>query len=939
VTDFNDLSSGGSVPCDQTPGSIPADFEDHQVTATAAGLDATQIYRYRLVAENNNGPGHGETTLLPGPPIPETTGSPTRTTTTARLDSRVVPHGVNTSYWFEYVTDEQYKANGFAEATSTAHQPLTINEVQRVNAQNAAVVTAGNFKLSFGGYTTPDIGFKASATEVQAELSDLPSIGRGNVQVESVAESHYGTEYTVTFKGSLGNVNVESLVGSKGTPPSADFAQVLTFVDGGPSDRSSLVSMPVNGLRASTTYHYRVVADNGTPGGVTYGERQTLTTRVTDATLTHGPVAGPPGSDRAWEEVNVPDTNDNPVVGALTVADSGERVIYSVDGGTPGSTYGGETFGNSNEQFSERTPEGWQRRALFPTRAQAPGNVWLGPWGSTELTDLYAVNYDGTHTGLGGIFRLTPGAPAQTLLQEPLELFSLRGFKSALASGDGSRVIVSLPGTRDPAYPVEQGQEELYDLSSGSPKAAALLPGNTLSPCGTRSLQPEGNGDPDRDWITPDGSHFFFQTPTEVTNCGSGNNTSLYDRDLVRSTTTLISPNARFIRYAAGAVFFTTTNSPVSGDRDGNDIYRYQVDDGRVSCVTCSTAIPAEVDDDEGQPFRTIAVSADGSRAYFISHHRLVAGASASSVYRVDVASGTVAYVASSTFFSTMVSEDTESGGSLSPDGSVFAFWSSDPGLDAVNGQQDGGTGQYYLYDDRDRSLVCASCPPDGAAPRGSVDRIIASRPQGLGANRSLVTSNGDFFFTTPTPLVPADQNTAASGQNPTIGADIYEWRDGRLLLVTDGKTETKHGVASPKLAGVAGGGRDVFFTQSVALTPDAIDSARRLYDARIGGGFQFPQSPAPCSLEACQGTPLPPPSDVTPASLSFSGPGNQAKGTTTTSSRCVGGGSKCVRKGSGRKRCAKGKILKHGKCVKKLKPKSKGKHAKRANHNKEGAK
>ncbi len=932
LTGFNDLSSGGDVPCDQAPGSIPADFEDHQVTATATGLVPSQIYRYRLLAENNNGTGQGETTLLPGPPIPETTGSPTRTTTTARLDSRVIPHGASTSYWFEYVTDAQYKTSGFSEAISTPHQPLTTNEIQRVVVQNVALTTAGNFKLSFGGYTTPDLRFNASAAEVQTALSALPSIGQGNIHVESTPEYPSITEYAVTFKGALGNINVEPLVGSVGTPPSADYANIFTFVDGGPSDRSSLVSMPVNGLQASTTYHYRVAADNGTPGGPAYGDGQTLTTRVSDAPLTHGSVAGPPGSDRAWEEVNVPDTNDNPVVGALTIADSGERVIYAINGGTPGSTYGGETLGTSNEQFAERTPGGWQRRDLFPTRAQAPGNVWLGPWGSTELTELYAVNYDETHTGLGGLFRLTPGAPAQTLLQEPFEHFSGLDL-TGMASDDGSRVIVNLPGTRDPAYPVEQGREELYDLSSGSPKVVDLLPGNTLPPCGAKPSE----GDPEQDWITPDGSHAFFEVPLSAQDCGTTNNSSLFDRDLVKSTTTLISPNARFIRYAAGSVFFTTTESLVSGDHGGNDIYRYQVDNGSVTCVTCSTAVPAEVRQEHGNiPFESIAVSADGSRVYFVSRRRLVPGAASTGIYRVDVASGSVAYVAPDTFGVSLVTADPKQGGSLSPDGSIFAFWSYDPGLNAVNGQQSGGTAQYYLYDDRDRSLVCVSCSPDGTTPRGGVSSVMESRIHGVGANQSLVTNSGDFFFTTPTPLVAADQNTAAPGQEPGVGDDIYEWRDGRLLLVTDGKTETEKGVSAPQLDGVAGGGRDVFFSQSVALTPDAIDSSHRLYDARIGGGFEFAHPAAPCSLEACQGTPLPPPSDGTPASLSFSGPGNQTSGTTT--SKCVVASGGCA-KSSRQKRCAKGTVRKHGKCVKKHKRKSKGKRAKRANHNKGGAK
>jgi hypothetical protein len=257
-----------------------------------------------------------------------------------------------------------------------------------------------------------------------------------------------------------------------------------------------------------------------------------------------------------------------------------------------------------------------------------------------------------------------------------------------------------------------------------------------------------------------------------------------------------------------------------------------------------------------------------------------------------------------------------------------LAFRSSDPELNAINGPQNADTSQFYLYNDTDGSVVCTSCTPDGSAPRG--EAYLSSGAGGSyyrGANGGALNNGGDYVFSTPTPLVAADQNTAAAAENPQRGADLYEWRDGRLLLITDGKTES-----APIFDGMSPSGRDVFFNQAVALTPDAIDTSNHLYDARIGGGFDFPSLPPPCSLEACQGTPLPPPGDATPSSLSFSGPGNQSSQSASPKARgCVRGKCATHRK----KRCAKGRVLKHGKCVKKVV----GKHAGRANHNKGGAK
>jgi hypothetical protein len=78
-----------------------------------------------------------------------------------------------------------------------------------------------------------------------------------------------------------------------------------------------------------------------------------------------------------------------------------------------------------------------------------------------------------------------------------------------------------------------------------------------------------------------------------------------------------------------------------------------------------------------------------------------------------------------------------------------------------------------------------------------------------------------------------------------------------------------------PGLNGVSPSGRDVFFTAPAQYTQDALDGFRRLYDARIGGGFEFPPPIKPCPLEVCQGTPKGAPEKQSSGTGSFSGPGN----------------------------------------------------------------
>ena len=122
------------------------------------------------------------------------------------------------------------------------------------------------------------------------------------------------------------------------------------------------------------------MADNGAFGGPTYGEALKLTTRSpAEEHLSHGPYPGPPASDRAWEQVNLPDTSGNPVSGADGIAASGEAAVYQVSGGTPASEEGtlyDFLFARRPPDGSDGHPdEGWRtessRRAKTPS--SAPG--------------------------------------------------------------------------------------------------------------------------------------------------------------------------------------------------------------------------------------------------------------------------------------------------------------------------------------------------------------------------------------------------------------------------------------------------------------------------------------------------------------------------------------------------------------------------------------
>lgn len=732
----------------ETPQSVNAVLDP-----PGGGLEPGTFYHVRLVAVRPfSAPivtSELTFTTLAAPPIAETTGSPVRSATTARLDSRVTPRGSATTYHFEYGTEGPCGAN---PCTSTEAHPA----------------------------------------------------------------------------GSGGEVE--------------------------------LVSQQVADLEPSTTYHYRVVADNGNPGSPVSGEDMTLTTLASDAPLSHGHLPGPPGSDRAWEQVNQPDTGGNPVFGALGFADSGNRALFRIAGGTPISQTG-SLFAMF---YSERTSAGWQVKQISPPRGELIGGDWEGTTGTPDLSTVVSANTDFT-TGEAAVWSLDTGGAA------PNRLFKRASTQEYIRdvvglSSDARTVLVRIAGGADPAYP-EAVETNLYEIGSGSPRLASVLPNGSVG-C-VPNMPPQSSH-----WVSADGSHVFFP------NC---NFRALYMRNLQAGETKLISGpplsgqscDATFLKSTPGAAFFWTqsrlaaqdTNPPGNCQADG-DIYRYDLGDGSLKCVTCAVpGIDANVSVSTSNLINgnagpaEISVADDGSRVYFKTTTHLAPGApddGAFGAYRVNVATGELAFVAA--IGSDRVGE-LKVGGQISPDGSVFTFRASAEGFNATGGQQNGGTIQYYRYDDHDRSLVCVSCPQDDEVPKAGAGFAVASGDGNIVA------------FATPTPLSSSDQNTAAAGQDPQVGQDVYEWRDGRLVLVTDGLTNWSG--AYPEVSGIGPNGRDIFFLAATQYTQDALDGYQRLYDARIGGGFEFPKPPPPCPLEVCQGTPKGAPEEQAPGSGSFSGPGN----------------------------------------------------------------
>jgi NHL repeat len=231
----------------------------------------------------------------------------------------------------------------------------------------------------------------------------------------------------------------------------------------------------------------------------------------------------------------------------------------------------------------------------------------------------------------------------------------------------------------------------------------------------------------------------------------------------------------------------------------------------------------------------------------------------------------------------------------VTPDGAHIAFQSRARLTHFDNTDRNSGEPdvEVFIYE-VGGALHCVSCNPTGARPSGhelaksygSVKQIqtgvwgaawIPASEHPLYSSNVLSEDGGRLFFMSYDAWAPGDTNGAQ---------DVYEWEapgvgdcnedspayhelnGGCVYLISTGESpfESEFWDASPD-------GRDVFFTTESSLLPQDPGNVD-LYDAREGGGFAQPSTPAVCEGEACQ-TPPAAPNDPTPASSAFEGAGN----------------------------------------------------------------
>jgi hypothetical protein len=311
----------------------------------------------------------------------------------------------------------------------------------------------------------------------------------------------------------------------------------------------------------------------------------------------------------------------------------------------------------------------------------------------------------------------------------------------------------------------------------------------------------------------------------------------------------------------------------------------------------------------------------------------------------------------------------------VSPDGKFLVFM-SDVSLTGYD-NRDVNSGvrdeEVYLYRAPSVSagpgrLVCVSCNPSGRQPAGVLSSSEASDgrkgllvdEQAVWVGRWLAGSvpgwtaihledavyqsrylsdEGRVFFDSPDALVPQatsglesvyeyePEGVPASGPYACTrsSATFSASADGCVALISSGSAVAEAAFLDASGMGPGGEeGEDVFFLTSAPLVPGDIDGAFDVYDAHVCSvaapcpAAAVAPVPACASADACRALAPPVPSVFgSPSSATFSGAGNLAP---PVSPPAMKARKKTVR-------CARGKRLSHGKCVKvKARAKAKGK-------------
>ncbi len=877
--------------------------------------------------------------------------------TTATLNGTIsADNGPGATCEFQYLAEASFQKNkeekkdAFAGASTAACEPtgpFTGDTINAVSGKATGLLIAGRYEFRIVGENAngiPSVGDPESLeTAGPPQLKNCSASEITNTAAKISGEINPGalpTTFAVEYVTEAQFDESEYANASTVPVPAKDIGSANGFVE---------ATQPLSGLAPDTGYRFRLRATN--EAGTTLG----CASRFSSFPVSTGLLDG-----RAYEmvsppfklgEVYPPEPGPRAGLGGTCTGcipgfDKNKMAMQSSPDGNAvsyeGSPFSGGLASGANEYIAKRSPSGWATNALskpqYPDTTDegfkafsadlsrgilAQTEPSLGPEAPPDFANLYLWQED------GALQPLVTQAPPN---REPgLDPNRLRlSYAGANAGTDivppFSHVIFqandalteAVAGVAPEAPPVGAGETDLYEWSGGELHLVNVLPGNSEAAAnaviGSGDLLQVGGENFNFDHaISEDGSRIFWsERPSGQVYVREGATSTVEIPDSGKFLTA--TPDGSKVLLSNGIVYDLEEESTadLTGGQGGfQGILGASEDLSRVYFVdTEALTPPSEVNENPVSPEHAEAgefnlyLSEEGDTTFIgtllgqDNSNEMVGTWRAAPGNRLAQATADGRFVAFESRASLTGYDNTVHGG-----GNCRGSNGSAPGCFEV-----------FEYDAESAKLTCPSCNPSGERPLGpsNLSQIYSSREFFAQPDNLPPAGEGRLFFESQDTLTPRDTNGHIQ--------DIYQWEPdgvgdckrprGCLELISSG--------SSPKdshFINASANGDDVFFDTRDRLVGADKDDLLDLYDARVGGGIAEIVIP-PCLGEACSGPLSEAPLLPSPGSASFVGPPDP-------------------------KRCKKGFVKKHGKCVRKKKrQKQKKQHNKRAaGHGKGGSK
>ncbi len=255
--EYGTSTSYGSTTTAKSAGSGSSTVS---VSAALAGLRAGTTYHYRVVASNGAGTSHGTDAVFTTTVPPDvTTGvASSITASTATLNGTVDPNSRDTTFYFEYGTSTSY---GTKTVTKNAGSATTAQS-ESIGISGLHTGTTYHFRIVATSDAGTSVGKDSSFTS-----SAAPTVVTGDASAV--------TPTTATLRGAV-TPNGLSTTRWFEYGTSTNYGSKTPAVSAGSGTTASAVSASVKSLKAATTYHFRLVAQNSS--GRSFGADRSFST-------------------------------------------------------------------------------------------------------------------------------------------------------------------------------------------------------------------------------------------------------------------------------------------------------------------------------------------------------------------------------------------------------------------------------------------------------------------------------------------------------------------------------------------------------------------------------------------------------------------------------------------------------------------------------------